>query len=819
MSDLKFVDREKLNTFLYNNQQTAAILSKPLRKAPRTLTRDASEYARIHSETKAMSTDIHGEFGKLFFDLDVAVEILIGLMLSPKGSVKPELIFSTQYSVLPASAIGAIIKDLPNYFNETYKLSSNLSKMLKKVLYSHGAVAKVIIPESIVDKIVNNNSPLSAEVMSYVSPSKDIPLKGILKNYNSNMLGMEGYGYAGSAGPSLTMPDFGLTITDNFDLLSTPKLRKYIAQRQTESYISPFASHIDADWKFAATDDYLDVSAIEADRESVGLPLYLEVDSAAITPIHIPGDPTKHTCYLMLLDENGYVVSPKDLREEIEEMYQELPSTPMGKSLANTAKGNLNRFGTTKFNSTQLLNVFTSQVNAHIQKMLATAGQTRDLTFSEVNATYASILARAMKDKQTRLLLLPVEMVAYYAFEYDSNGVGVTLLHDLPTLSSMRASLLFSGLVSEVKNNIPQTKVNITLDENDPDPDSSLEMIQSNTLERQANLTPIGLVNITDWTEWAHRSGFSFQVEEHPRLPNTKVEYEDVTPQRLIPSDSTLYESIRAQEIMSIGVTPEMVDNGFASDFASTDAAKRIQLARRIASRQLTLSDLLTDEVRKLSLADANILKLVKERLDGMENLSTYLTDEYKTMWRKNKQLTLDKLALDIIRSVVVSLPNPDTDNVEIMLANLQKYSEMLDLAIESWFNEGFLGGSEEEQLLVDNAAVIRTALKAHYMRRYMIKNGYLAELSEMVSFNDKGTPMIDLEEEMSAHVKGLVAMASNYLRNFKPRADSNVETPVEEVPVEASEDETSAVEPEPESAPDDLTESDGSIKLEKLKM
>jgi hypothetical protein len=781
MSEKIVVNRKQLEEVLFNKPALAAVLAKTQHKPrnPGHMT-NLSQYAREHSENASAMDDVHTEFRKLFFDLDVAVEIMIGLILSPKGGVKPELIYGCSYKGIPPNVIGSIISTLPEYIDERYRLSKELPRMLRKVMYTDGAVAKIIIPENVLDKVINGDMEYATEaydVASRLMPDNaSIPLKGILSNANmQGIFSVEGYGKV-SHGMSPTLEAFKLTITDNFDLLSIPRYRSHLRNLQTESILSPYITGVDTDWKrqFGAFDQ-LDLTEVETTRKSIGTPLYLEVESATITPIHMPGDASKHVAYLALLDESGFIVNPADLRKEINEMQESLPSNPMGKSIVNTQiKNSRTSLDSNKLKPEQLITIFTTYINSRISQLVTSNEKGFDLEFGDVNTMYSAILARAMANRRTKLLFLPASMVAYYAFRFDENGIGKTLLDDLPTLSSMRAALLFSGLVSEIKNNIPQTKVNITLDESDMDPDASIAMIQSNTLERQANMSPFGLISLYDWSDWAHRSGFSFQVEQHPLLPNTKVQYEDVTPQRLVASESALHDKLRAQQIMAIGPTPEMVDNGFGSDYASTDQAKRVQLARRVTAYQGEVSDLSTSELRKIAVADGNIIANILEQLETVKDLNTYLTPEQKKAMKANRKLALTKLAVDISRHLTISLPNPDTDNVQNMLAAIQGYSDLLDLALESWITPDIIGGSEEEQPLSENVTMIKSALKAHFMREFMVKNGYLTFLANITSFSNDGKPKLDLNSVMTSHIKGLINTTKEYLDVFVPPKGGN---------------------------------------------
>ena len=776
----QYADRAKLEEFLFNNPQIAAALGKSASIGHRQGgLGGAMAYARSHSEQMAENVDINSEFSKLFFDLDVAVEILIGLILSPSGAAEPELIYGSSYKALPPSVIGNVTKDLATYLNDTYHLKTGLAKLLRAVMYEKGSVCRIIIPESVIDSIVRAGETMTGEALSLMNGTT-VSLKGIMRTNSPSYYSTEGRGFI-TRETSPTLMPYNLTITDNFDLLAVPKARAYHNKQQIKAIISPLEASIESSW-MSEMNEYLDLSRVSTTRNSIGLPLYMEVDSAAVTPIPLPGDSSQHTGYLLLLDDNGFPVSPKNLRREIMDMYKQLPTTPMGKSIVDNSPPPVIVSGQKlDFSTDKLISLFMSQVNNEIERMLSNGGQVRDLSTVKVNSLYAAALARAMSGQRTRLLFLPPEMVVYYAFKHDDNGVGVTLLNDLPTLSSMRASLLFSGLVREIKNNIPQTKVNVRLDENDVDPDSTLEMIHSNVLERQANLSPLGLTSITDWTNWAYRAGVSFQIEEHPDMPNTKIDYEDVSVTGAVASESALHEKLRAQQIMAIGVTPEMVDSGFASDFATSDQAKRVQLIRRVTARKIEFTAQLTSEVRKLAKSDANIYNGIKQALESITDLTTHLSDDYKVMYKKDRDLTISKLSYEIADSIVVSLPNIDVKNIRDTVENLQIYSDGLDLAIKHWLSAESIQPTEDSQLLLDNIEVLTSAIKAHFMREYMIENGYFSQLSDIVNFTDDGGPKLDLEAIMTGHLKGTLKMAGNYLK-----AKAVEDVPVEEVvPVE----------------------------------
>jgi len=757
MSD-KFIDKNKLNALLYNNPEFATVISKTITRNKSNKSYNVRDYAIKRQSEYASNEMVNSEFGRMFYDLEIAVDILIGLILSPKGNVRPELIYSVSSNQVPNSISTSIISDISDYLNKEYRLSSNLANVLKQVFYTKGSSVKLIIPESEIDVIIKKNLELSKESLSSLTTSKGIPLKGILSNGTKEpSMDIESIlTYSNNTTQySPTLDPFNIVITDNTEVLKEPMLREYITKENVYS--------TDYDALHKRNKGTLDLGSLKPERKSIGKPLYLDIDPGCIIPVHVPGNPKQHISYLVPLDEKGYIISKKSSKE-IKAYLENNKPTKQGKSIIDHARRNLKGFSNSEEDSARMLSLFMNQIESTIRNMATTGAYKCDLEFSSITGIYAAMLARAFEGLKTRLLFVPAERVSYYAFKFNKSGMGVTLLDDLPTLSRMRSSLLFSGLVSEVRNNIPQTRVNVSLDDSDTDPEKTLEMIIGTALENQAQYIPTDPIHITDWVDWAQRAGFSFQVDEHPMLPNTKITYEDNTPNRSIPSNSEFMDKLRAQQMMAIGVTPEMVDNGFNSDFASTDAGKRIQLARRVTAYQMSLADMITDEVRKIARADGTIVNMVYDSIRSIDKLKDYLPDNLRSNYKSNSSEVIDYLVNEVVSNIRVDLVSPDTNNLELMERNLDTYIGMLDTALDAWINEDFIGNTNNSEILRDNVTEIRAALRAYYIRSYMSKNGYMSELARMVGVDKEGNAAIDLKEEMSAHISGLISTAEAYI-------------------------------------------------------
>jgi len=195
----------------------------------------------------------------------------------------------------------------------------------------------------------------------------------------------------------------------------------------------------------------------ETSRRSIGRPLILKLPSESVIPVTLPNDITNPIGFFVLLDNNGY---------------------PITKNTSNFNEGNLNDLLQNNTNLSSLLIEKTRQsVGSTCKKIdfnqavsLYTQIMETDLINRLKNGIYKTnmnvamnqevlriMLARTLKNMQTQLLFIPSELVSYFAIKYHSNGVGKSLLDNLKILTSLRAVLLFSRIMGEIKSSIALT--------------------------------------------------------------------------------------------------------------------------------------------------------------------------------------------------------------------------------------------------------------------------------------------------------------------------------------------------------------------------
>jgi hypothetical protein len=179
---------------------------------------------------------------QLFPDLELAMQILVSSILSPKDMMKVELIYKLKESIFPVEMTGQVLDLLKKHLINNYNLDDDLSLILENALFMKGSSVKAILPESLVDGIINNTFSISKEAISDLYSFTDKGEKlvrrvGILGGYTEqqsistesltskkqNLSLEEGYLYDKESN-TIKVIDKRIEITDNIQILKLPKV-------------------------------------------------------------------------------------------------------------------------------------------------------------------------------------------------------------------------------------------------------------------------------------------------------------------------------------------------------------------------------------------------------------------------------------------------------------------------------------------------------------------------------------------------------------------------------------------------------------------
>lgn len=733
---------------------------------------------------------------KLFPDIELAIQILISSILSPKKMTDTELIYKFSDTLnIPPTISAKILSTLSTYLNENYALEEKLPDIIRESLFLSGAYILAIIPESSVDELINTDLIPSFST-EHFKEEVDKFLYRYTKPINiidqRNTISLESIKTLEDFATFLTTPNY-LKITDNPNITQVSNLQSALRKRiiktnlQKNTAISQETldklSYIDIFREKSSKVEANDVEFVKTKKEtlrkSIGKPLLLKLPTESTIPVFIPGDPSNHIGYFVILDSTGKPLE-LDLNDYDEHYLYKFFDTSENTQFNITKKAyrNLSQDITKDIDVRQLFDIYKNVVEKQLYNSIKNSLYGSDIEVANKNDIYFLMFTRALKEQKTSLLFIPKELVSYFTFYYNDLGVGKTLLENISILSSLRAILLFSKVMAYIKQSIDVTKVNISLDPNDPDPEKTIEQVQEATLKLRQNFFPLGINNPVDLVDWIQRAGLQFSYENNPLLPEVKIDFENVNLQHTVPQ-SELEEELRKQMIIAIGLSPETVDNGFSPEFATTVVNNNILLSKRVMIYQ---KKLLTELSRFISIVVYNDeeLRLILKKIlyENIEELKPHFSEAQKAYFEKDKESFIDNYLDYLADKLDVQLPKPDNTNIENLSAEFDLYKENLEKVIDSVISTEIFS-DEIAGSLASNIDNIKNIFKHHLLRQWMAENNYYPEVLEFINDDDESREkMIELLKD---HLLGIMRNTDHFLltmRKFKKaiNADLNEE-------------------------------------------
>lgn len=491
-----------------------------------------------------------------------------------------------------------------------------------------------------------------------------------------------------------------------------------------------------------------------------GHPLEYHLPPESVMPVCIPGDPTNHVGYIVVLDGNtGFPIA--SIREI--DYYNELRRGSMGGSeqtgsnsqvageLLNMANNAING-GISNANDMQLARTVSlcgDLIEKDLVARLKSGLLGGDFEISRTDYIDKLMLARTAKNQMTTLLYVPAECMIYLAYDYTEAGVGKSLLEDAKSLCAMRANLMIAHVLGSAANAIPGKDINIELDPDDADPVGTATFLASEAMALAYNQFPMSISSPQGIAEALQMTSFSVNVTGNPRFPEVKTSITPRESQQVV-IDTELMNQMRDDVTRVFSITPEMVDGMNQPDFATTAVNNSLMLLKRVMVNQRKTNPFLSDYARLYTL---NSGILVDKMMEVIEANKKFLPKDHQ----EDPEIFLQ----EFMNSLTVSLPAPDVDNLEKHMDLYDKFSTGLDKMIEAYLKDEYLDGYASD-IVREALPTVIASWKGHQQRKYMRERGIFRELDIFGNAED-GSPLMNLNEEMASHVVALNNALADY--------------------------------------------------------
>lgn len=325
-----------------------------------------SDISKISQEQQIRLIDNQNAI-ELMPEIEWASRVLCSSILSPKDMTKRELNYSIGMEWIPPDIRAHIADKIKEDMETLYDYSDSMYSIVKDALFTKGSHPRIVLPEAVVDRIINTGQLLTFESLSnnlYTQGTNKLKSGGFfgprwasskvtltVESFASVLQNDKGYDtteaveFIDPEDPEgktvLSIPE--ITITDNIEALKLPDYMDAImAQRRDAAQNLPSASF--DDWDFGETvptheskinettkttklseEEFKQVVYKSAPtnmvthlripgtntvtRRSVGRPYVKSAPSESMITVHAPGEPNRHLGYVHLLDDTGHAIS------------------------------------------------------------------------------------------------------------------------------------------------------------------------------------------------------------------------------------------------------------------------------------------------------------------------------------------------------------------------------------------------------------------------------------------------------------------------------------------------------------------------------
>nr|DAX15714.1 MAG TPA: capsid assembly protein [Caudoviricetes sp.] len=747
---------------------------------------------------------------KLLPDLKIAIQIMTSSIIDPNSMVSNGLVYKAPAINLATSVKSAIITTIKKYIDTNYKIEDKLPKILEEALFTKGCYIEAIIPEASVDRLINYSGGYNGITsMAYYRdgeeafisqealvnafsktkvPTHTLSTESIVSGY-SNMDISKIEKEKRNKTYTFTESNLNFEFTTDYSILRRAK--KTIDNLTGNAKKDRFTVNLEAE---AGTDTISYLNSLfrntssnrpsevefglkedETIRDSVATPLVMQLPPESVIPIYATGEPDKHVGYFVMLDQFG---NPVDLVTTLQDYDLSMAcgnntpmpnSTDIKTSIINKAK--LGLFGgLSEVPEIENIEQLYGDIVDHMIKSRLRSGDLEDLVEIRNSADiYRVMLARALQSKSTKLLYLPIELVQYYAFDYRRNGTGKSLLEDLIVLASMAGMLLYANVKSSIQNTIPITDITLELDEDDTNPMGTAEKYMSEVMRTNNVAFPLGTTEHNSLHNWVIKQGYTLKVIS-PYLPKMDVTRDVRTGVNgdAIDSSGETYSKIMNMILKSLGISPELIEQGLKEDFAATVVIKNKLLAKRIIALQDKTMVMLSKHIRKYITNDPILRQEIADTVRAnKETISKHVkasiaTDEEITL-DKIKPKDLENFIIDIFRTTIeVELPYPEFGDDDEKSKAFEGFKSKLDSVVDSLYSPElldtyFVGAANQD------ADKIKAMIKAGATRQWLQNNNYLTETYEWYVKQDDGHLTYPFFDENADMAQSVVEAFINY--------------------------------------------------------
>lgn len=663
-------------------------------------------------------------------------QIHTATILSPKDLLTPPFKLKVDHTKYNGAFEQKTIDTINKHFVEHVKFEKNMPEIVNEALMSRGAWIYLMMPPAEIEAIARFGGQLTHESYSQLTTPKSL----------------------GLVNPENKLSDFGLTITDDPRMLRAGQVNSVYAKQcrdelTHEAYGVPSLSSLPSLGGNGAstTMDLSKLSDLVKEEREKAHNILIKLPIDCCWPLHEPGDPSNHLDYIVLTDEKGNFLSNIEGEDYMAQLEQRLDKLFDQGSKDNfyqvTKDTSYTSESTPARKAKKFWASYQDKLFEELESSIIVDGDKANIAIERFPGLCRVILNRALANQKTRMIIVPSSYISYFAFNYNSFGIGESLITRTKLLASFRAVVQMAKLKGAVTNSIPSQEVRLTLDENEKDPIGILSMTAMQMGKMDIASLPVGTFNPSNIFAGLARAGIRLKVDGAGVMPNTNIDYNDVSRSVTLP-DSDFTDELKRMHYLGLQITPDLIDQTLQGEFATG----------LITGHMLYIKERTRDQDKFIEDASSFVHKYIR--------LDKPLLDEVVS------DVGMDN-AIQFIRALTLSLPTADMSIVENQANAYRTYSDFVDEVMETVWTDEMLEGMLDGEYLPGTTRAIKQVIAGKIKRDYLARENIMPEIWEAILGDDEARELFATETTL--YHENMIKMSGSFVAVLK-KASAKVE-------------------------------------------
>lgn len=516
-------------------------------------------------------------------------------------------------------------------------------------------------------------------------------------------------------------------------------------------------------------------------RKSIGEPTIIEIPAECIVPVYMQGNPSEHIGCFLATEPTGGFVTVTDDTDYYREMQASKDSNDntsgqMIEQVSQSTFGNNQYRRTANIREDQQLLSAAVLNHTFLEALEHGAYKGIKLALGNTDGVSRLMMSRAISGDNTHFLFVPKDLMTYIAFDYNDYGVGVSLLAQNKMQGAIRAMMQFTNTQTAINNAIIHTRIDVSFDEYEADPERTIEQIYHEAVRRRIASYPLGVSSPLDQLEYLAVAGTSINVENHPSYPGTKVEF-DYFNNSIAQIDTEFTDQLKRDFLQGLGINPESIDMSMGVELAQSIVTSNLLLAKRALIYQTKFCAGLTDHFKKFCINSPAMRKALCEHI--LQNKDCFKGQKFYNVLAKGDKRSeelANKLVLKFLSSTYLELPRPDLNTMEMQLAGLEAKDAFYNQLVEYVISADTIAGWEVGETVVNALDHFRNMFKNYLMRQYIQEENIAPELFTLLGFDEGTEKMATLLEGNKKIIDKLGRFFAGYIKESSKQAE-NIET------------------------------------------